>query len=133
MFILSIRILWTTLLAVALSQTYSALVSCENPSSGETIVSYLFVSIFAFSIAIFCEMRIFGKIFIVSCLSTVIILSSYCYISVISFRGTVIESDERNGMNIYLVVKVIIGFLQLLLAIIGVNSIYLYILYICIM
>ena len=49
------------------------------------------------------------------------------YISVISFRGTVIESDERNGMNIYLVVKVIIGFLQLILAIIGVNSIYLYI------
>eukprot|EP01036_Dinobryon_divergens_P023752 gene23752-32137_t len=91
------RVLWTTLLIIALSQTYSAVKSCENVSSGDTIVSYLFVSIFAFSAAVLCELRIF----------------------VISFRGTVIESDERNGMNIYLVLKVVIGILQLILAIIG--------------
>jgi hypothetical protein len=47
------------------------------------------------------------------------LLTTELWIIVISFRGSVIDSEERMGMNMFLTAKIGIGFIQLILAIFG--------------
>mmetsp|Transcript_33425 Transcript_33425/g.48459 ORF Transcript_33425/g.48459 Transcript_33425/m.48459 type:complete len:787 (+) Transcript_33425:35-2395(+) len=91
------RLLWTSLLLAALTISFTALNQCENEYDGGLLLSYLFISIIVFIAAIISELFIF----------------------VISFRGSVINSEERTGMNKFLTAKIGIGIVQLILAIFG--------------
>lgn len=89
------RLVWSSLLVIIIAVTFNGISTC---SDGWLILSYLFVSLGSFLLAIFCEVALI----------------------VVSLKGTMVQAEEREPINFYLAVHVVLGVIQMLSAIFGV-------------
>lgn len=91
-----LRIFWSTVLVIILAFSTLRLSQCPN---GSGLLSYLFLSLFVFLLSIICE----------ACLVNA------------SLVGSIVETSKRDeGLEKYLTAHIVLGIMQLILAIFGI-------------
>jgi hypothetical protein len=89
------RVIWTTLIIIALAVSYSSLQTC---SYGWTFISYFILSIVSFFLSVVCDVGIFS----------------------ISLNCTIVQGEKREGLSRFMSLRVALGVLQIVCALFGI-------------